>query len=184
MSCLRHSWRTGDTRFRLHLGILGCGWGTHLPGGTFLVLTREEGKGCPPLRPGMSPESACALHHVFPAVPSALNTHLWLMSGRRDGEQTTQGGPPSGDRKYGTGGDLAYFGGEEQCTQGIPLMTGKGAQGTNAGRSRGVARSDAPIRASRRWGTPAEGETGGTSGEPPCGVALLLARATPWDNFC
>src|SRR5659263_628799 len=37
------------------------GQGTHLPGGTFLVLTREEGKECPPLRPGMSPESACTL---------------------------------------------------------------------------------------------------------------------------
>ncbi len=37
----------------------GSGRGTHLPGGTFLVLTRDEGEECPPLREGMSPESAC-----------------------------------------------------------------------------------------------------------------------------
>ena len=27
----------------------------------------------------------------------------------REGKRTTQGGPPSGDRKYGTGGDLALL---------------------------------------------------------------------------
>jgi len=32
----------------------------HTPGGTFLVLTREKEKECPPL-PGMSPESACTI---------------------------------------------------------------------------------------------------------------------------
>ena len=38
----------------------------------------------------------------------------------------------------------------------------------------GELRPDAPIRASRRWGTPAAGKTGGTTGDAPCGGAELL----------
>jgi hypothetical protein len=58
----------------------------------------------------MSPESACTSKVLSPAVPSTVNTCLWLVSRgslatARSGKRTTQGGPPSGGRKYGTGGD-------------------------------------------------------------------------------
>ena len=68
-------------------------------------------------------------------------------------DRTTQGGPPSGDRKYGTGGGLVILGGERRRSQRIGLRTGRYRQGTIAGRRRGVARPDA-------------------SGDPPGGEAM------------
>src|SRR5512135_3247122 len=38
----------------------------------------------------------------------------------------------------------------------------------------GELRPDAPIRASRRWGTPDGRKTGGTTGDAPCGEAEIL----------
>ena len=92
----------------------------------------------------------------------------------RTAERTTKGGPRSEGRSCGTGGDLEPF---EQEYSLHPVDDGRRLGGERTTRSLGVAgelRPDAPIRASRRWGTPAAEETGGTSGDAPFGEADLL----------
>ncbi len=58
------------------------------------------------------------LQYASPAVPSAAKIYLWPVpecrgTGALTLERTTQGGPPSGDRKCGTGKDLALVEGKD-----------------------------------------------------------------------